>query len=822
MKQFLLFIAVFLLAVSVFGQGSPTIIPPFEQKAGDTLVATTAARTDSIRFFDSLLYWVLDASGGNTKFKFRDTVRFDKHVVGASTASFNGFVQSASGLVIGIDTVTTWFGDGLYINGGELTSYLGAKIDDTTKLLRWLIRGSYIRPTTNIVARGFFKGTNNLGNDTTSYNSGLAALIDSELVTLNHVSTHFAGFALPVSNPTDGTWPIFNSTTQTWQYGSTSGGGASSMRIDTTYGGTDNPFLPTGIQFRSGRYVAFTKSSTGDTLIPDLFHATPLNYASNAAGTQWYPDTLYTVVGTDTFFMAYNSGTTTILDARGENNAFRINKPTTITGNLTISSNGNILSSNTLTFDVSATGGLNINTATGNLINFGLSPASSGPSFYILGDTLSGVLPIAGNASVLKNISYFMSNNGTFDSLLRINVDTLELRRSVVLRANSVTFFSNVRQIARKFTRNEISFTTTDSTAGTLRLVADPGLVQIDSARQVGPWYSAFKSFDSLSRLSIAGASGGALVNFARASGGSSYTVTWPNAGPSGRKFFGYEGGSYGFFADSNSGSGGGGVVKWDTCKACALATGANASDSAFLFGKTQRIASIRQTAAGVTTYDAGQNTTARFGPTGTAVFDSVGRFPASVYFGASNDTSIRLYKELVDSIKNARGRFRYPTIYVPADAAVYGRPKAPGSSDSVYLMEGRFMDTANGVLWTWTDSSLKGTDTDYAYQQIVFPDTMRIDSISYIGITATSAICDSISVRRRWSRAGGIVDQLVLASSRNETNTSATRQVFAINGSTGVEVGRGEIWVVRFRNKFPSANGVVRVFGLAAQGLVR
>jgi hypothetical protein len=822
-KRFILFALLLFVGTDVLAQGSaPSPSQLWKRNGPDTLVSFTSNRADSIRFWDSLTYWVWDANGGNGKFMFRDTTRFGRHIYGSSGA-FTGHLQTASGLVIGLDTVTTWLGAGIFINGGELSAYLGNKIDDTTKILRWLLRGSYINPTTNIIARHFYKGRGVLGNDTLEYNA--ITLIDSELVTLYYAATHLGGKLLPASDPTNGTWPIYNTTTGTWQYGSTSGGGGGTMTVDTTYGGTNNPFLPTGIQFRSGRYVAFSKSSVGDTIIPDLFHATPLNYGSNAAGTQWYPDTLYTVVGTDTFFMVSNNGTTTTLDARGENNAFRINKPTTIAGDLVIASNGNILSTNTLAVDVSATGGLNINTANGKVINFGLSPTTSTQSFYIIGDTLSGVLPVSGNVSTIKNITYWGSNNGTFDSLLRVNADSLELRKAMILRSNVLTFFSQARQIARKWTRVEGSFTTTDSTAGTIRIVGDPGLGQIDSMRQVGQWYSAFKPFDSLSRLSIAGASGGTLVNFTRATGGSSYTVQWPNAGPSGRKFFGYEGGVYGFFADSNSGSGGNTNVKWDTCKVCALATGKDASDSAFLFGKTQRIASIRQTAAGVTTFDAGQNTTAKFGPTGIAVLDSVLRAPTNIYFGTSVDSTIRLYKELVDSVKNAKGRFRVHYVYVPA-GGVYGRPKAPSTSDSVYLMEGRWMDSASGVLWTWTDSSLKGTDTDYAYQDIMFPDTMNVDSITYIWIAgaadSTGGMIDTIKVYKRYSTGSGLIDSVIVTNAARKVGTTATRAVFAVNGASGVNVARGEIWTIKFRNKFPTANGKVRVFGLAARGLVR
>ena len=813
MRKWITLVLLLLVGAEVFAQGSAPSPPQVWRRVNDSIY-TRIGTTDTLR---------ISSTGGSARIRtksgkiiFPDTVSFGGNLIWYGSDADRYMIFNST---LAPESIQTFLGSGLEIVNHALTNSLGTDID-STEARRWQLGGTNINPLSSFTGRHWYKGIGSLVVDTAFTES------DSELVTFGYASSYLAGIPITNSSPADGKWPIYNQASNTWQFGSVSGGGGGSMTVDTTYNTSGSQYNPSGIQHRSGQFVAYSKASGGDTVVVDLFHGASLRYGSNAGGTQWYPDTLY-VVGTtttDTFFMVYNNSTTTILDARGENNAIRINKPTTISGNLSIGNSGDILSANQMDIDVSASGGLSINVLNGQTTNIGLSPSSNGPSFYISGDTLSGVLPAAGNTSVLKNISYIYGNNMLIDSAIKVVADTASIRKVIKMRSDSIRFLSSGGQVAKKIKRDEIQLTTTDSAAGILRIVADPGLVQIDSVRFVGAMYSANKPLDSLSRISIRGSAAGKTA-IDRATGGSDYTITLPNAAPSGRKVFGYESGSYGWIPDSNSGSGGNGNVKWDTCGGCALQTGADKSDSAYLFGKTQRIARIRQTASGVTQIDAGDNTTLRVGPTGIAVFDSVARFPTNAYFGNSIDTTIRLYKELVDSVKNARGRFRVHTATIRASMA-YGRPKAPGSSDSVFLTGPHFMDTSSGVLWTWTDSTCVGTDTDYVYQEFIFPDTMRVDSIAYVWITGaadtTLGVLDTIKVYKRYSMGSGLLDSLIVTNAARKFGTTATRAVFAVNGSTGVGVGTGETWVIKFRNKLVSDNAKVRVFGVAAKGVVR
>jgi hypothetical protein len=218
------------------------------------------------------------------------------------------------------------------------------------------------------------------------------------------------------------------------------------------------------------------------------------------------------------------------------------------------------------------------------------------------------------------------------------------------------------------------------------------------------------------------------------------------------------------------------------------------------------------------------------FGSGGTAgAYDTTSRLDSAVVrtFKQVVNDSIKGNKgrwSIIDSLKNSQGRFAQ-TTFVPA-INTYGRPTT--NTDSLYLTTGHWMDSATGQAWDWTDSTHVAAKTDYVYQDIVFPDSMLVDSLSFVYMTgaadSTLGFIDTIKIYKKWTPALAtvIADTLKATLAHRAFSTTALHAYLAVNGATGLAVQGGEIWTVKFRNRFALINSKVRVMGLCAKGRLR
>lgn len=837
-----------LVGASVFGQGSaPAPAQLWRYKTNKDTLVLRLNSGDTLKVYDTAGYTILRTRGANVWMRVPDSVRMKYLLVDGQARVNSGYFTAVQGIIIGdplniADTINTLggtqsgLGSGISILNGQLTANLGDTIDDTTEVKRFMLNGRYLNPSSDFIFTHIYKRPGgNFAGDTTLLNNGNAALIpDSEYVTQGYVDNHINSKLFGNDPVTTGHVPVYDATNNRvyWQAQSGGGGGGVGIRIDSTSGGTDTAsWIPSTLFLRPDSQVTFSKGAAADTLILGL-NGRIFKQSSTATTGR---DTLHLEgsTATDHFLTVTNSGTTTIISASGGNDALRFGKPTTIDGNLTLStaSSYGIYNPTTIIGNLND-GGAMLSIADTSGIDLGGSggPVTFGgaPSWEIRADTIKKRTNTGG---LIRGI------NTKIDSMLSVDVDTVRVDVGTRMYHDTTKWFSDPtsgnQQVVRQWRRDTSNAVTIDTTPGILRLVADPGYTWIDTLRVnkymvVKDTAGNKRTLDSALAVgadtiraqvgvAIKGATSGAVTFKSRAVAGST-VYTFPPDSTNGLVLSTNGAGTLSWV--TGGGGSGNGSANFDT------ASNANGSDTGTLIGSSgASIFKVKQVGVNRTALTAGANTTLELGlNSGVPVVDSSLRITNGLDFGGGFDTTARLDSITVATLRRMRDAVRF----YPAQG-VYGRPKAPNGSspliDSVYLTAPHWMDSASGVLWAWTDSSLKGTDTDYVYQTITFGDSALIDSLHFLYITGTSAVLDTIKIYKQLSGTGGtwtISDTLKATIGVAGTSTSRARVVAAVNGATGWAVSRGEIWTIKFRNKFPSANGVVRVFGLAARGRVR
>lgn len=544
MKKFFVLLIFLLISGSVMAQGSPGVLAPVYTKVGDTLVVI-ASTGDTVILYDSSSAVVQRIRGTATYWVFPNLFHVnDLEVQSSATiageATINTIIMD-NGITNGAP-IYSFTGNGLELVNGLLTATLGATVEGSDITNQTIGKSDIDTTIANMVFAALYKKT--------------SAVPDSAYQTKYYIDHYLMGYALPSVAPGSQYLLRFNSTSSTWEYTTAGGSGSSTLGFDTTFaaGGIFTPASPT---IRGDTGLINTKRGS-DTILQQIDFAR-VQRNDGSRDVRIFRDSL----GDDTMLRMIDSGIYTAMTT-SNNAGFSFQSPVHISGNLI--------------FDgaTRSVGG----------VWFMYGPDDAQPMY--LSDSSSLALQAI---HVDKAVTIGSSINWTFDAdsaygrgsqsklfgLGRISVDTVNsgITRVPTLK-NIILAGGDTAKITTRDTANNV---TTDSTTGTQRHVADPGLVLLlDSGRISGRWYLEDTSgtggtIDSGLRvqadsmvarliLKLAGTTSGSVRFKARAVGGSSiYTV--PPDSTSGLVLT-TDGAGNLYWGASGSG-GGGGPVKWDT-----------------------------------------------------------------------------------------------------------------------------------------------------------------------------------------------------------------------------------------------------------------
>ena len=232
MKQFLIFIMAFLLAASICGQGSPTIIPPWEFTGAKAFLALESG--DTLYAYDTSVYLYLRIRGNNTRFLFKDSVYFNNYVSMTNLAASNIYswgpitfdnIYTPSPLVL-----YNPVGPGMVLTDGVLGTTIGPLVD-SIDLSPQSVKFIHEDSTGQRVFTNYYKKT--------------SAVAESSLVTYNFATTTLMGYPVPGTSPPDANGLFFNVAQQAWNYGAGgAGGGGPAQKIDTGYSNGEGIWTP--------------------------------------------------------------------------------------------------------------------------------------------------------------------------------------------------------------------------------------------------------------------------------------------------------------------------------------------------------------------------------------------------------------------------------------------------------------------------------------------------------------------------------------------------------------------------------------------------
>jgi hypothetical protein len=486
MKRFIPFVLLLFAGMDAFAQGSAPSPPHLWRKKGTADTAYIVIKTgDTVMVYDTAHFTKIDIRGANTSWLLPDsivgtTMRLTDRVLapttqvgingGGGALVFDNFASSA--------TFYSLIGNGLEESGGYLTVTIGASVEGS-EITNQTITKSDIDTTAAMVYASMYLGT--------------SASSDSAVKSKYYIDHNLFGYTVS-GTPSGGQVPVYDAGTGGWTFGSGGSGSGDDVQFDMTLGNSDYVL---GATTYTGGYIntstVWQRGDTGIDLVKSgqhpgdtILHRIDFARVQRNDGSRdirVFRDS----VGDDTLLIMQDSAAFTKMTTSNAS-GWKFEAPIHMTGDIV--------------FDDLSKQITGLNGMEGSRDGYGLAIDDS--AYLALQTAWTDRRVVIGSSSNWTLWSDTLRGTGSGSKIFdvgRLTVDTLNAAREK-MQAGKFGIITST-DTAAMFTRDTTNDTTTVQVIGKLKLTADAGLTEFDSAA----YHGRIRMYDGTNKSRIDSAS---------------------------------------------------------------------------------------------------------------------------------------------------------------------------------------------------------------------------------------------------------------------------------------------------------------------------